>query len=639
MKPDISIIVPVYNVASYLASCLDSILAQTFTNYELILIDDGSVDGSRAIAERYAKEHPKQIFFFTTEHIGPGPARNLGIANAKGEYTIFIDSDDTVDKIMLEKLYTSASALNTQVTICPYYRQGLYHEITMEGLFDFDPDKVYRGTDFLLQTDPKITTCSKLYKTDFIRKFSFPAIWFEDVAWLVVVMSYTETIGYVPQAFYHYLRHDASIVSSISNEQILGSIHAVRFFISHSSPEQKKAVADYTSRVLLYMCIRRPAFADLYVDLMIQYKDFILENCDFTDSSLKKRYEYYYHDFIPIPKQIYYDHFGKQPLTGEEEQNVKNWIGTLVEFDAKITCLNEDNCDITENPWIKKAYEQGNYTFVGQYFKCKTLYEKGGIALTPKVQGRKYITPLLLRTRSLFGFYDAEKINTDIYASAPIQPVFKELLALFEEEAASGSPDFSHILYKGLLECENFYYSPELETNFKKKYISLKDDTVRIYATGVFTNDYNINASYAIVPKRTWETVEKEHHTYQLVDDFYYQNLQQVTREYQTYQQNDSRKKRTEETTELKRKICKMRVRIGRLSSRAARKQAQEEKRTSQFEAKIAKLNRRSEKQQKEIESLKSQLRRTSKELNDVKSVKPIWFLYRLFRKLFRRKR
>lgn len=80
--------------------------------------------------------------------------------------------------------------------------------MTIEGTYDFDMDKVYTGTDFLRQSDYTVTTCSKLYRTAFVKQFAFPAHWFEDVAWLPVVMSYAKKISYVSTPYYHYLRHD-----------------------------------------------------------------------------------------------------------------------------------------------------------------------------------------------------------------------------------------------------------------------------------------------------------------------------------------------------------------------------------------------------------------------------------------------
>lgn len=111
MKPNISIIIPVYNVEAYLADCLDSILAQTFESFEVILVDDGSTDGSPAIAQKYADAHSEQICYYRKENGGPGLARNFGISKAKGDYLMFVDSDDIVDPEMLTDLYESAFVL------------------------------------------------------------------------------------------------------------------------------------------------------------------------------------------------------------------------------------------------------------------------------------------------------------------------------------------------------------------------------------------------------------------------------------------------------------------------------------------------------------------------------------------------
>lgn len=104
MRPIISIIVPVYNVEVYLRQCLDSILSQTFTAWELILVDDGSPDGSGAICDEYAaSDHRIRVFHIPNG--GVSNARNVGMKAAKGDWITFIDSDDWVDPDFVEKLY------------------------------------------------------------------------------------------------------------------------------------------------------------------------------------------------------------------------------------------------------------------------------------------------------------------------------------------------------------------------------------------------------------------------------------------------------------------------------------------------------------------------------------------------------
>jgi len=103
-NPKISIVVPVYNVEKYLPRCIDSILAQTFTDFELLLIDDGSTDNSGRICDEYTK-NDNRIRVFHTKNFGVSSARNKGIENAIGKYISFVDSDDEVFNTYLETLY------------------------------------------------------------------------------------------------------------------------------------------------------------------------------------------------------------------------------------------------------------------------------------------------------------------------------------------------------------------------------------------------------------------------------------------------------------------------------------------------------------------------------------------------------
>ena len=125
MSVAISIIVPIYKVEKTLRKALDSILAQAFTNYELILVNDGSPDNCPAICEEYATKDPR-IKLINKENGGLSSARNAGLAIAEGEYTIFIDSDDYVDAEGLDKLYATAISENADITICDLYQEDEY---------------------------------------------------------------------------------------------------------------------------------------------------------------------------------------------------------------------------------------------------------------------------------------------------------------------------------------------------------------------------------------------------------------------------------------------------------------------------------------------------------------------------------
>ena len=121
MKPLISIIVPVYNVEKYLNRCIESIVAQTYTNLEIILVNDGSPDNSAQICESW-REKDNRITILHKENGGLSDARNKGLEVANGEYVSFIDSDDFVHSLYIEALYTMCKNTNTKIAVCNFRR-------------------------------------------------------------------------------------------------------------------------------------------------------------------------------------------------------------------------------------------------------------------------------------------------------------------------------------------------------------------------------------------------------------------------------------------------------------------------------------------------------------------------------------
>ena len=104
-NPLISIVVPVYNCEQYISECIDSILGQTYTNIQLILVDDGSTDNSLAICENYL-DRDRRVLLISQENLGVSMARNAGLDAAEGAYIGFVDSDDFIDRKMYEKLFS-----------------------------------------------------------------------------------------------------------------------------------------------------------------------------------------------------------------------------------------------------------------------------------------------------------------------------------------------------------------------------------------------------------------------------------------------------------------------------------------------------------------------------------------------------
>ena len=139
----VSVVVPVYNSEKTLKRCLDSILDQSFVDFEVLLVNDGSTDSSLRIAEYYA-EHDDRIRIFSQENQGPSTARNTGIENASGNYVYFVDSDDYIAHDAIEKLYFAALSSGADVTIC-----GLYHvkDETIEEHKTYYKPGIYGGEE------------------------------------------------------------------------------------------------------------------------------------------------------------------------------------------------------------------------------------------------------------------------------------------------------------------------------------------------------------------------------------------------------------------------------------------------------------------------------------------------------------
>ena len=118
--PLVSIVVPIYNAERTLGACLNSILAQTASDYEVVLIDDGSRDRSAAICEKYQAEHKEKIRYIRQENSGPATARNKGIDNSEGKYVSFVDADDTIAPNMIQLMTDAAEQHQVDMVICAY---------------------------------------------------------------------------------------------------------------------------------------------------------------------------------------------------------------------------------------------------------------------------------------------------------------------------------------------------------------------------------------------------------------------------------------------------------------------------------------------------------------------------------------
>lgn len=211
--PKISIIVPVYNVETYVEKCLKSLLEQTLEEIEIIVVNDGSTDHSKEIVQKIMKQFPDKIVYKEKENGGLSDARNYGINYAKGEYIAFFDSDDYVEKDMYEKMYEMAQKEKCDMVECDFFWEYPDHEKR-------DIGKAYQGKKEMLEK-VRVMACNKIIKREILEKTNIrfsKGLRYEDVEFTYKLVPYLEKVSLLPEPCFHYVQRENSI-SNLQNER------------------------------------------------------------------------------------------------------------------------------------------------------------------------------------------------------------------------------------------------------------------------------------------------------------------------------------------------------------------------------------------------------------------------------------
>ena len=208
----VSIIVPVHNSASYLSKCVDSLLAQSLQETEIILVDDASADSSRELMEGYRSQFPEKIrCLYLDENIRQGGARNRGMEIARGEYIAFVDSDDFVEPGMCEMLYTAADGADMCGADYWIDRDGALQDVRLSygNGVEMTPEKkavFLSGCGYFW---------SRIYRRDFLEKYKlrFPEnVYYEDAYFNFMTALYAESCVKTAGQYYHYYQSPDSTV-------------------------------------------------------------------------------------------------------------------------------------------------------------------------------------------------------------------------------------------------------------------------------------------------------------------------------------------------------------------------------------------------------------------------------------------
>lgn len=212
----ISIIIPVYNVKSYLARSVESILQNDTTDLELLLVDDGSSDGSEKLCDDYAAAHPDLIRVIHQKNQGPGCARNTAIAAARGEWFLFLDSDDRLAPDGIKRLREAMAREPADVYSFQFYKEALDGAATPQRSGE-TPDGVFtlaQHPEFLLSQPScwlRLWNRSVFEKNDLLFP---PVVWYEDIRTVTKLLACAEKIVNLPDCLYYYLDRPGSIMNS-----------------------------------------------------------------------------------------------------------------------------------------------------------------------------------------------------------------------------------------------------------------------------------------------------------------------------------------------------------------------------------------------------------------------------------------
>ncbi|MDU2265556.1 glycosyltransferase family 2 protein [Clostridium celatum] len=219
MNPKISVIVPVYNVEKYLRKCIDSILNQSFSDFELILINDGSTDSSGLICEVYNQKDTR-VKVINKKNSGSSTSRNIGLSLASGKYICFIDSDDWIEKNMFIEMFELAEKYSSDITISGiiFDKINSLNEViaTTTNSYEFsiwnNEEKLRNNIIKLFPNALINSSCNKLYRADLLLKneITFPNTNVgEDTSFNLEAIKVSKSIIVTNESYYHYMRYEA----------------------------------------------------------------------------------------------------------------------------------------------------------------------------------------------------------------------------------------------------------------------------------------------------------------------------------------------------------------------------------------------------------------------------------------------
>lgn len=313
-SPKISVIVPVYNTEKYLAKCLDSILNQTFLDFEIVVVNDGSPDDSQKIIEHYALQD-QRVKSFIKPNGGLSDARNFGLDQAKGEYIAFIDSDDYIDVNMLQTMCDLALKHQAEIVFCDLVKVNEngeeFRDLPQSPQL---PEKIVLKDDLTIFGEMSCFACNKLFKKSLFDHHRFlKGIHFEDIELIPKLVLDSTIIAKINEPFYKYFERQDSITKTHTVKG-LDMFLAVKNVSDYFEKSQYKSAKNQLERFQIlqayYSYLAYVAYVKdkvLKAKMIEALKEF-LANYKISQKKIRnlERFDSKYIVSLPIKKRIFY---------------------------------------------------------------------------------------------------------------------------------------------------------------------------------------------------------------------------------------------------------------------------------------------------------------------------------------------
>ena len=299
-NPKVSVIVPVYNVYEYLSRCIESIINQTYNNLEIILIDDGSNDGSEKICDIY-KNHDTRVIVIHKKNGGQSEARNVGLDISSGDFIVFVDSDDFIDTNYVSFLLNIAIENNVEIVQCSYIRVNNFEKNVSQAEFSFSDINVINSANIFFSYYKNIITSivwDKIFSKHLFDSIRFPeGQTMEDAYILFDILDKVDTNVVISrkQLYYYCIRKNSTMTGKLPVNHFISTYKVCERRLFYAEQKNDKILIEIALDTMLsnYFRCYQLSFRGRFLEVKNLYYDITKNHFEKYKNKFKKRKMYY----------------------------------------------------------------------------------------------------------------------------------------------------------------------------------------------------------------------------------------------------------------------------------------------------------------------------------------------------------